>query len=169
MDSLSLESMQCLCECEEQRSVRAQIMSICVYCAFWLACTNLADRKLSNVDYFRGESSDLSKSMLCSEQANARVLWGQLLSLLMLLHYSPLFILSAFFISFPFLLPCPLPLQKKPLSLFLTYIMTWTMSWQHKEPSDFVPVPALAPLSHEPPWFNKTGFRHRWLTAGPKH
>lgn len=41
------------------------------------------------------------------------------------------------------------------------------MSWQHKEPSDFVPVPALAPLSHEPSWFNMSGFRHRWLIARP--
>lgn len=41
------------------------------------------------------------------------------------------------------------------------------MSWQHKEPSDFVPVPALAPLSHEPLWFNMSGFRHRWLIARP--
>ncbi len=70
-------------------------MSICVWLLiFWPARRNLADRKLSNVDYFEVESFDLFKSMLCSEQANARVVWGQLLSLLMLLLYSP-FVLSA--------------------------------------------------------------------------
>lgn len=149
--------MLCLREWEGQRNVRA-----CVCCVFSLVSTNQADRKLSNVDYFRVESSDFSKSRLCSEQANARVLWGQLLPLLMLLLYSPFYSFS---------IPSPpsfsLPLQKLPLSLFLTYIMTWTMSWQHKEPSDFVPVPALAPLSHEASWFNKSGFRHRWLIARP--
>lgn len=59
-----------------------------------------------NVDYFEVESFDLLKSLLCSVQANARVLQGQLLSLSMLLLHSS-FVLSAlsllFSLSSPFL------------------------------------------------------------------
>lgn len=147
--------------------------------SFWPLCPNLPDRKLSNVDYFEVESFDLFKSTLCSEQANAGVLWGQPLSLLMLLLYSS-FVLSALsvLLSLSSLFLCPLtpsfflpPLPQLPLSLFSTYIMTWTMSWQHKEPSDCVSAPAPAPLSHRQcvehalgvVWFNETGFYHCWL------
>lgn len=122
--------------------------------------------------------------MLCSEHANARVLRGQPLSLLMLFLYSS-FVPSILplLLSLSSLFLCPItplpplpspPLLQLPLSLFLTHIMTWTMSWQHKEPSDFVSTPAPAPFSH---WrcvehvgvvgFNKTAFRHCWLTARP--
>lgn len=154
--------------------------SVCLYVdswAFWLGCSNLADRPLSNVDYFEVQSFDLLRwSMLCSEQANATLLRGQLLSLLMLLLYS-CSVLSAlsllFCFSYPFLctlIPFVLPpFLQLPLSLFLTHIMTWTMSWQHKEPSDFIST--LAPLCHRQcgkhvrvVWFNKTGCHHCWLT-----
>lgn len=149
---------------------------ICIWLlSFWPVCPNLADRKLSNVDYFEVESFDLLKSLLWSVQANARVLQGQLLSLSMLLLLPLLFSLHSlcfspsplpFSASSPLFLPPILPL---PLPSFLPYIMTWTMSWQHKEPSDFVSM--LTPFCHRQcvehvgvVWFNKTGFRHCWLT-----
>lgn len=49
-------------------------MYICLTVEVLSVCPDLADRKLSNVDLLEVESFDLFKSMLCSEQANVRVL-----------------------------------------------------------------------------------------------
>lgn len=70
----------------------------------WLVWSNSADRKLSEVDYFKVESFDLFKSTLCSEQANAMVLRGQLLSLNAIALFFPfvlLFSLLSLSLSLP--------------------------------------------------------------------
>lgn len=81
-----------------ERQRNACLHTRCTYVsACWaFGCFYLAEWMLYNVDYFKVESFSLFKSMLCSEQANARALRGHLLSLLMLLHYSS-FVLSAVF------------------------------------------------------------------------
>lgn len=69
--SIYLYSMFCMFTC-----VPALMCSVCCMCLSGDLLTGLSQfhRKLYNVDYFEVGSFDLSKSMLCSEQANAMVL-----------------------------------------------------------------------------------------------
>lgn len=116
-------------------------LPICVcLSSFWLSLFSSVDAIKCRLCW-SGGLCFFFNSMFYSEQTDARVLWGQHLSLLMLLHYSPLFCFSvrtiSFSITFLFPLTLPphsaasLPFLKMFLSLFLPYIKkNWTTYWQ---------------------------------------
>lgn len=98
---------------------------------FWLVCPSLIGSYI--IWIILKWEADLYKSMLCSEQANAVVLWGQRLSPLMLLLYSSFVLLVS-----------PLSLVLWPLSPpSCSCCCSCFLTQQHEEPSDFISMPLL--------------------------